>query len=119
LAEQLGLRRGDRAKVTNCETGQSLVLPVVPTDRVKGKAVWVNFHKSKAEIEHGRYLNTLTSHTGRCPYSSQTNMKLTQVAIERVEEVRVSKPQAPQGRVLFAHVMDDAAFTTAVLAAVA
>lgn len=85
LAQRLGLRTGDRARVTNVETGESLVLPVVVTDRVKGEGAYISFHKCRAEIEQGRYLNVVTSHAGRCPYTSQTSFKATRVQIERVE----------------------------------
>jgi ferredoxin-NADP reductase len=84
LAERLGLRTGQAARVTGVETGESLVLPVLVTDRVKGETVYVSFHKCRAEVEGGRYLNTLTSHTGRCPYTGQTSVKATAVTIERV-----------------------------------
>jgi anaerobic selenocysteine-containing dehydrogenase len=84
LAGRLGLAAGDRARVTNARTGESLVLPVVPTDRVKGDSVYVSFHKCRAELVQGRYLNDLTDHEGRCPYTSQSNFKITTVRVERV-----------------------------------
>jgi hypothetical protein len=83
LAARLGLATGERARVTNVETGDSLVLPVVVTDRVKGDACYASFHKCRAEVEGGRYLNALTSHTGRCPYTSQSSFKATAVRVER------------------------------------
>jgi hypothetical protein len=85
LAGSLGLCTGDRARVTNAQTGASAILRVVVSERVKGNGVYVSFHKSRAEIERGQYLNTLTSHTGRCPYTSQSSFKTTVVHIERVE----------------------------------
>ncbi len=85
LAERFDLRTGDYARVTNVETGEALVLPVEVTDRVKGASVYVSFHKCRAELKQGRYVNTVTSHTGRCPYSGQTNLKSTRVSIEPVE----------------------------------
>lgn len=91
LAERYGLADGDLARVTGVETGESLILPVVVTDRVKGESVYVSFHKCKAEIEQGRYVNMLTSHAGRCPYTSQSNFKLTRILIERVESSQASK----------------------------
>jgi anaerobic selenocysteine-containing dehydrogenase len=92
LAQRLGLGTGDRARVTNVETGASLDLPVVVTDRVKGEATYVSFHKCRAELEQGRYLNTLTSHTGRCPYTSQSSLKSTVVQIERLGDGRGGEP---------------------------
>lgn len=84
VAATHGLVTGDRARVVNPETGESLVLPVVVSDRVKGDATYVSFHKSRAELEQGRYLNVLTGHTGRCPYTAQSNFKSTVVELERV-----------------------------------
>jgi hypothetical protein len=86
LAESLGISPGDHARVTNVDTGEALVLPVVVTDRVKGQSVYVSFHKCTAEVAQGRYLNAITSHAGRCPYTSQSNFKSTRVRIERVAE---------------------------------
>jgi len=85
LAARRGLVTGDRALVTNIETGASVVLGVVVSNRVKGEGTYVSFHKSRAELDEGRYLNTLTSHTGRCPYTSQSNLKSTLVDIERAD----------------------------------
>jgi len=85
VAATKGLATGDMARVTNPETGESLVLPVVVTDRVKGDAAYVSFHKSRAELDRGRYINTLTGHSGRCPYTAQSNFKSTVVDIERQE----------------------------------
>ncbi|MBI3270631.1 MAG: hypothetical protein HYZ53_16615 [Planctomycetes bacterium] len=83
LAARLGLATGDRARVTNRETGGVLILPVVVSDRVKGDGAYVSFHKTRAEVDGGRYLNDLTSHVGRCPYTSQSNFKATVVELER------------------------------------
>lgn len=88
LAHRLGLAAGDLARVTQPQTGESLVLPVIPTDRVRGEACYISFHKCKAELEQGRYLNTLTSHIGRCPYTSQSNFKTTRVHIQPLSSGR-------------------------------
>ena len=85
LCEKFGINDGDRVRVTGVESGASLLLDAVPSERVKGDAIYVSFHKSRAEIEDGVYLNDLTSHVGRCPYTHQSNFKLTLVTIERVE----------------------------------
>lgn len=84
LAARHDLTTGEMAKVTNVDTDESLVLPVVVSDRIKGDSLYVSFHKSRAELEQGRYLNTLTSHAGRCQYTAQSNFKVTQVSIERL-----------------------------------
>jgi anaerobic selenocysteine-containing dehydrogenase len=93
LAARLGLATGDRARVTNTETGASIVLPVVVTDRAKGETAYVSFHKTRAEIELGRYLNEITSHTGRCPYTAQSNFKSTRVTIVREEPLPEGGPR--------------------------
>jgi anaerobic selenocysteine-containing dehydrogenase len=85
LAEQCGLRTGEYAQVTNLETGEALTLPVEVSERVLGDTTYISFHKCRAEVEQGRYVNTLTSHTGRCPYTAQANFKATRIALSRVE----------------------------------
>lgn len=83
LAKEKGLQSGDRARVSNPELGTSLILRVVVSDRVKGRSVYVSFHKTKAELNEGQYLNNLTDHKGRCPYTAQSNFKLTVVELEK------------------------------------
>ncbi|MGH9181051.1 MAG: molybdopterin dinucleotide binding domain-containing protein, partial [Acidimicrobiales bacterium] len=85
LATTSGLASGNRVRVVNRATGHSIVLPVVVTDRVKGQATYVSFHKTRAELEQGRYLNTVTGHLGRCPYTAQSSFKATEIVLERVE----------------------------------
>ncbi len=84
LALELGLCAGDHVRVTGVDTQASLVLPVIPTSRLRGQTLYTSFHKCKAEIDQGRYLNDLTSHLGRCPYTAQSNFKLTRVTLEKV-----------------------------------
>ena len=86
LARELGVTSGERVTIANSETGRSLVLPVVVNERAKGRTVYVSFHKSRAEVDGGRYLNELTSHAGRCPYTAQSNFKATRVEIVRFVE---------------------------------
>ena len=93
LAERLGLKEGDRVRVTGVESGQSLILPVIPTNRVKGDSVYISFHKTLAEVQEGRYLNNLTSHSGRCPYTSQSNFKLTEITMERCGSAAGTEPK--------------------------
>lgn len=90
LAAELGLSAGDLVRVTGIDTQASLVLPVIPTSRVFGRTLYISFHKCKAEIEQGRYLNDLTSHLGRCPYTAQSNFKLTRVTLEKVTSLGTS-----------------------------
>jgi len=88
LGVRLHLRTGDDARITNRETGESIVLPVVVSDRVKGQMVYTSFHKTKAQIERGLTVNTVTNHRGRCPYSNQTKLKVQSVSVERVQPYR-------------------------------
>lgn len=94
LAQELGVSSGEIVRVSNPETGRSLELPLVVNPRAKGRTAYVSFHKSRAEVERGRYLNELTSHLGRCPYTAQSNFKATRVRIERI----ASAPDATDGR---------------------
>ena len=85
LAEQLKIRTGDAVRVFGGEAESMITLPAIVSDRVKGNTVYVSFHKSKAEIDEGRYINTVTSHVERCAYTSQTRVKANSVRLERVE----------------------------------
>ena len=86
LAARLGLATGDRVRVTGLASGGAIVVPVVVSERVKGDSVYINFHKTRAEIREGRYLNEVTSAAGRCPYTSQSNFKVTEVRLEKVSD---------------------------------
>lgn len=97
LAARLSLRTGDDARITNRETGDSIVLPVVVSDRVKGQMIYTSFHKTKAQIERGLTVNTVTSHRGRCPYSNQTKLKVQSVTVERVQPYRAVTDTAEDG----------------------
>lgn len=89
LAKTHGLRSGDRARVTNRETGDQMVVPVTVSDRVKGDTTYMSFHKSRAQLESGLYVNDVTAKRGRCQYSSQTTVKATEVVLERVAPLRL------------------------------
>ncbi len=84
LARRTGLKSGDFVRLTGRETGGALALPVQINDRVKGDTLYVCFHKSRAQLDKGHYVNNLTTRTGRCPYCSQTSLKATQILIERL-----------------------------------
>ncbi len=88
LAAKLQLKTGDDARITHRETGESIVLPVVVSDRCKGQMIYTSFHKTKAQIERGLTVNTVTDHRGRCPYSNQTKLKVQSVSVERVQPYR-------------------------------
>lgn len=88
LAARLHLRTGDDARITHRETGESIVLPVVVSDRVKGQTIYTSFHKTKAQMERGLTVNTVTTNRGRCPYSNQTKLKVQAVDVERVQPYR-------------------------------
>jgi anaerobic selenocysteine-containing dehydrogenase len=86
LAASMELKTGDRVRVINSDTSESMEMPVVVNERAKGNTIYVSFHKTRAELERGVYLNKVTSHIGRCPYTAQSNFKATSVRIERLEE---------------------------------
>jgi len=85
LAKKFFLQTGDLVHITGRISGGKITLPVVVTDRVKGEMVYVSFHKSRAQIEKGHYVNEVTSHEGRCTYTSQTSVKTTQILLEKVK----------------------------------
>ena len=99
LADRLGLVNGEMAQVTSTTNGYSIQLPVVISDRVKGDSVYVSFHRSKAQDARGLYINDVTDHVARCPYSAQVQLKVPQVTLARVEAMAaepvpvVTKPQ--------------------------
>jgi ferredoxin-NADP reductase/anaerobic selenocysteine-containing dehydrogenase len=84
LAEKHGLRNGDKVRLTGRETGDSVELNATISDRVKGDNLYISFHKSRAQMERGLYINDLTPRRARCAYSGQTSMKATPVTLERV-----------------------------------
>jgi glycine betaine catabolism B len=91
LAKKLGVVEGDRVRVTGRGTGAAIELPAVITDRVKGETAYVSFHKSRAQIEDGVYVNDVTTADERCSYCSQTSVKSSLVLFERVPAV-IGKP---------------------------
>jgi ferredoxin-NADP reductase/anaerobic selenocysteine-containing dehydrogenase len=88
LARRLALNPGDWVRITEREDGETLELPILITDRVKGDTVYSSFHKSKGQLKHGRYINRVSHHKPRCSYCSQTRVKSAEVSLERVEPVR-------------------------------
>jgi ferredoxin-NADP reductase/anaerobic selenocysteine-containing dehydrogenase len=85
LAKRHRVKTGDFMRITGRHTGNSLVLPIIVTNRVKGDSTYVSFHKSRAQIEKNHYVNIVSSHEGRCPYCAQTSVKATQVLLERLD----------------------------------
>jgi ferredoxin-NADP reductase len=84
LAGRLKVKNGDTVKLIGPELDASVQLPVVVSNRVKGDTVYVSFHKSRAEVEEGRYINTVTSHVERCAYTAQTRVKASAIRLEPV-----------------------------------
>ncbi len=84
VAEEIGALAGDHVRVTNVHTGRSMVFRARPNPRLAGTLVYFPFHKDRAQLSQGRYINTITSHIERCPYTTQTRLKATQVSIVRV-----------------------------------
>ncbi|MSO75317.1 MAG: 2Fe-2S iron-sulfur cluster binding domain-containing protein [Alphaproteobacteria bacterium] len=97
LAHKLGLKQGDKVRVTGRKTGAAIELPVIVTDRVKGESIYVSFHKSRGQMEEGRYINDVTSSEERCAYCSQTAVKANLVVLERVP-LHVTAPAVAPGR---------------------
>jgi predicted molibdopterin-dependent oxidoreductase YjgC len=85
IAARHGLTTGDRVRVRNRETGQDLEMRVAVNDRLVGDLVYVPFNKDRLQARGERYLNRITSQTGRCPYTQQTSLKATEVSLERIE----------------------------------
>lgn len=82
LAQRHGIANGQRVRMTNPDTGGSAEFPAIVSDRVKGEMVYASFHKSRAQMDGRQYINDVTSHVGRCAYTSQTSVKATHVLIE-------------------------------------
>lgn len=85
LAERTGLETGGWAKVKSTTNGNAIKLPVVVSDRVKGDSVYVSFHRSKAQEGRGLYINDVTDHVGRCPYTAQVQLKIPRVTLEQID----------------------------------
>jgi hypothetical protein len=85
VAARHGLTTGGRVRVRNRETGQDLEMRVDVNDRLVGDLVYVPFNKDRLQARGERYLNRITSQTGRCPYTQQTNLKATEVSLEQIE----------------------------------
>lgn len=85
LAEELGLAPGQWLRVSSPRSEASIDLPVVVSDRVKGRSVYVSFHRSAAQDGRGLFINEITDHEGRCPYSSQVKLKTPSVLLRPIE----------------------------------
>ena len=84
LAEELEISNGDSVRVTNLDTGRSMVFRALRNARLSGKLLYFPFHKDRAQLQDERYINTITSHVQRCPYTAQTRFKATEVSISRI-----------------------------------
>lgn len=94
LAAKTGLETGDTARIHSSHNDGAIELPVVVTDRVKGDSVYVSFHRAKSQEARGLYINDITDHVGRCPYSAQVQLKVPRVTLERAgAEKAVTSPQ--------------------------
>ncbi len=85
FAQKHGISTGQRVRLRQPEGEGTVEFPAIVSDRVKGDSLYTSFHKTAAQMAGLQYVNDLTSHEGRCAYTSQTNMKATRVLIERVE----------------------------------
>lgn len=84
LAHKHGITTGERVRLSAPEGGTFVEFPAIVSDRVKGESVYASFHKSRAQMDGVQYVNDVTSHVGRCAYTSQTNVKATRVVLSRV-----------------------------------
>jgi ferredoxin-NADP reductase/anaerobic selenocysteine-containing dehydrogenase len=91
LAAKHQIKTGEMMRIRDNESGNTLELPVEVSHRVKGDTTYVSFHKSRGQIEKGQYINNVTSHVARCPYSAQTKVKSNLVTLEAVNK-RVIDP---------------------------
>ncbi|MEJ6683144.1 MAG: FAD-binding oxidoreductase [SAR86 cluster bacterium] len=94
LAKKCGLKTGDLAKLRSRHHEDELVLPVEVNDRVKGDSLYVSFHKSRGQMDRGKYINDISSRLGRCQYSAQTSVKASEVYLEKIQS------QAPELRAI-------------------
>jgi ferredoxin-NADP reductase/anaerobic selenocysteine-containing dehydrogenase len=92
LAQKHQIETGEMMRIRDNESGHTLELPVEVSHRVKGNTTYVSFHKSRGQLEKNQYINTVTSHIARCPYSSQTKVKSNLVTLEAVNK-RVTEPE--------------------------
>ncbi len=85
LARRLGLNDGDWAAISGTASGNTIKLPVVINDRIKGDTVYTSFHISRSRDARGLYINDVTDHVGRCAYSFQVKLKVPRITISRVD----------------------------------
>jgi len=97
LAKRMNLKTGDHVKIRSRHSEGALVLPVNVSDWMKGDTTYVSFHKSKAQIERKHYINTVTTHLSRCPYCAQTQVKASEVFLEKAGTVKLSLPSYETG----------------------
>ena len=81
-ARARGLKDGDAVSVISTQTGQRVHMKVETSERLPGELAYVPFHKDRLQAQGLRYLNTVTSQAGRCPYTAQTSVKATTIEIE-------------------------------------
>lgn len=122
LALKHGIQTGQRVRLRHPESQATVEFPAIVSDRVKGDSLYASFHKTRAQMAGTQYVNDVTSHVGRCAYTSQTNLKATRVLLERVEQtlsVEDSRPlqssdlgqRVPAGDADAARLLSRSAFT--------
>ncbi|MEY4545643.1 MAG: hypothetical protein RL685_1838, partial [Pseudomonadota bacterium] len=95
LAQKHGIKTGQRVRVRHPDNDTTVEFPAIVSDRVKGDSLYASFHKTAAQMAGLQYVNDVTSHEGRCAYTSQTNMKATRVLLERVEVATSAEESRP------------------------
>jgi hypothetical protein len=59
------------------------VLPVMISDRVKGKTCYSSFQITRTRMLTGATINDATDHQARCPYSGQSQLKCQEVIVQK------------------------------------
>ena len=86
VAAEHGLSTGQRTRIVNRETNHHLDMTVEVNSRLVGDLVYVPFSKDQLQRHGHRYINRVTSQTGRCSYTQQTNFKTTEVSLEKLSD---------------------------------
>lgn len=86
LADEMGFKKDQKVKVSNVETGRTLILKVEPTSRLKGHMAYLSYHHSHAEIQQDSYINILSYRSVRCAYSGLPYLKSTLITLEALPE---------------------------------
>ena len=62
-AEAFDLETGNGAEVAGRESGGSVILSIMATNRVKGQTLYTSFHKSRSKMEHDIFVHIVGEST--------------------------------------------------------